>query len=322
MSPILIRPVREQIEHDRIIRVLQARLRKQFDVEANLGDDRRVPVRVGEQLLYPDLVLTAIGPSKKVQAIIEVETTESVNHLEAMAEWAHYGKAKAPFHLYVPSGLVEMARRLVENYGVSVEQLWSYSPVGDQIHFWLVSGDGEGTIVTSVTDSILMAEPVAPPPVEEAPAPAEQPATAAVSDPQRKPARPPKAAAKAVEPPAAAARAAKTNGKPAPQPAKPTAKASAPPAKPAARRPAKPAPAAAAAAKAEKPRAQAGAAKRTKPAQSKAGAGPRRATPARPVKKAARPAARPAKVAASRTAAKAATARGRAASKATRTKKR
>lgn len=162
MSPILIRPVREQIEHDRIIRVLQARLRREFAVEANLGDERRVPVRVGEQVFYPDLVLTATGSSRKVQAIIEVETTESVNHLEAMAEWAHFGKARAPFHLYVPAGLIDIARRLIETYQISIAQLWSYSPVGDQVHFWLVSGDGDGAILTSVTDSISAAEPVTP----------------------------------------------------------------------------------------------------------------------------------------------------------------
>lgn len=202
MSPILIRPVREQIEHDRIIRVLQARLRKEFDVEANLGDERRVPVRVGEQLFYPDLVLTAMGTSKKVQTIIEVETTESVNHLEAMAEWAHYGKARAPFHLYVPSGLVDIARRLIENYHITVAQLWSYSPVGDQVHFWLVSGNGDG-ILASVTDSISAAEPVRP--LLPEPAPVESPraedtdapAASAAAAPAARPSTPVKAAAKA-----------------------------------------------------------------------------------------------------------------------------
>ena len=144
MSPILIRPVREQIEHDRIIRVLHARLRKDFDVEANVGDDRRAALRVGQRTHHPDLVLTAPGAPRKVLGVVEVETGESVNHLEAMAEWAHYGKTRAPFHLYVPVSAVDIAKRLVDDYHVSVAQLWSYATVGDHVHFWLVRATGEG----------------------------------------------------------------------------------------------------------------------------------------------------------------------------------
>lgn len=302
--PILIRPVREQIEHDRIIRVLQARLRKDFVVEANLGDERRVPVRVGEQMLYPDLVLTASATSKKVLTIIEVETTESVNHLEAMAEWAHYGRARAPFHLYVPSGLVDIARRLIEAHGVTVAQLWSYSPMGDQVHFWLVSGNGDGTIVTSVTDSISAAEPVRP----AAPEPAAQPAEArpsAETAPSKgeKPAARPKAAKPS---PAAAAAAKPAAGTP---PAKPSVSAkgaktptAAPASSPAAAKPAptKPAPAKPAPAK-PAPVAKAAAKKATakpvrkpdaKPASKAAPAKPaaRKAAPKPAAKKASKPA--------------------------------
>ncbi|MCU0255454.1 MAG: hypothetical protein MUF60_01810 [Vicinamibacterales bacterium] len=284
MSPILIRPIREQIEHDRIIRVLQARLRKEFAVEANLGDERRVPVRVGEQVFYPDLVLTSSAASKKVQAIIEVETTESVNHLEAMAEWAHYGRSKAPFHLYVPSGLVDIARRLIESYKVSVAQLWSYSPVGDQVHFWLVSGDGDGTIVTSVTDSISSAEPVRPvltaPPAEEAPVAGEPQTVPAAAAPKKAvaasaPARgnkPPVTTAKAPSKPAAPV------ARPAGEPAAPKGAGKAPQ-KPVAKAAAKPVGAAAKPAKAVA----------RKPAAKKAAARPAAKKPA--VKK---PAARPA----------------------------
>jgi hypothetical protein len=227
LSPILIRPIREQIEHDRIIRVLQARLRKQYDVEANIGDERRVPVRVGLQTLYPDLVLTAMGAPRKLQGIIEVETIESVNYLEAMAEWAHYAKAKAPFHLYVPQTLVDMARRLLETHQIEVDQLWSYAALGDQVHFWLVSSDGDGGVVTSVTDSILIAEPsVAPPPAE--PASSEARPERAVESPTPEVARPaPKvvkpAAGEGRKPVAAAAKAQKparpVKVTPAPRPA-------------------------------------------------------------------------------------------------------
>ena len=70
MSPILIRPVREQLEHDRIIRLLIARLRRRFDVATNLGAELTVPVRVGRLVLYPDLVLTSTGRGRKLAGVV------------------------------------------------------------------------------------------------------------------------------------------------------------------------------------------------------------------------------------------------------------
>ena len=69
---------------------------------------------------------------------VEVETAESVNHLEAMAQWAHLGRARAPFHLYVPAGCVDIARRLAAENGVNVAEIWSYHTIGDQTRFTLV----------------------------------------------------------------------------------------------------------------------------------------------------------------------------------------
>ena len=69
---------------------------------------------------------------------VEVETAESVNHLEAMAQWAHLGRARAPFHLYVPPGWVDIARRLAAENSVNVAEIWSYHTIGDQTRFTLV----------------------------------------------------------------------------------------------------------------------------------------------------------------------------------------
>jgi hypothetical protein len=69
---------------------------------------------------------------------VEVETAESVNHLEAMAQWAHLGRARAPFHLYVPAGSVDIARRLAAENHVNVAEIWSYHTIGDQTRFTLV----------------------------------------------------------------------------------------------------------------------------------------------------------------------------------------
>ena len=138
MSPILVRPVREQLEHDRVIRLLLVRLKRKGDVVANIGESQTTPVRIGQVQLFPDLVLTTADRSHKLVGTVEVETGESVNHLEAMAQWAHLGKARAPFHLYVPAGSVEIARRLAAENQVNVAEIWSFHTLGDQTRFTLV----------------------------------------------------------------------------------------------------------------------------------------------------------------------------------------
>ena len=138
MSPILVRPVREQLEHDRVIRLLQVKLKRKHDVVTNIGEDQTVPVRIGQVQIFPDLVLTSVDRGKKLMGTVEVETAESVNHLEAMAQWAHLGRARAPFHLYVPAGCVDIARRLASENHVNVAEIWSYHTIGDQTRFTLV----------------------------------------------------------------------------------------------------------------------------------------------------------------------------------------
>ena len=138
MSPILVRPVREQLEHDRVIRLLQVRLKRRHDVVTNIGEDQTVPVKIGQVQIFPDLVLTSTERGHKLMGTVEVETAESVNHLEAMAQWAHLGRARAPFHLYVPAGSVDIARRLAAENQVNVAEIWSYHTIGDQTRFTMV----------------------------------------------------------------------------------------------------------------------------------------------------------------------------------------
>jgi len=102
VSPILVRPVREQLEHDRVIRLLQTRYRRKYDAAINPGSEQLAPVSGGNGPLYPDLVLFSPERGRRLQAVVEVETGESVNHLEALAEWTNFGRLRASFHLYVP----------------------------------------------------------------------------------------------------------------------------------------------------------------------------------------------------------------------------
>jgi hypothetical protein len=55
-----------------------------------------------------------------------------------MAQWAHLGRARAPFHLYVPAGSVDIARRLAAENQVNVAEIWSYHTIGDQTRFTMV----------------------------------------------------------------------------------------------------------------------------------------------------------------------------------------
>ena len=133
-----MRPVREQLEHDRLIRLLQLKLRRKYDVGINPGAEQNVPVGSGTTAVYPDLVLWSLDRGRRLQGIVEVETGESVNHLEALAQWVHFAKLRAMFHLYVPATMVDVARRLVEDNHVNANEIWSYHSLGDQVRFTLV----------------------------------------------------------------------------------------------------------------------------------------------------------------------------------------
>ena len=74
---------------------------------------------------------------------MEVETGESVNHLEALAQWAPFARLRAAFHLYVPASMVEVARRLCEDNQIHVNEIWSFHMVGDEVRFTLVQRSRE-----------------------------------------------------------------------------------------------------------------------------------------------------------------------------------
>ena len=220
MSPILVRPVREQLEHDRVIRQLQKDLtRRKVEVAINPGAEQNVGLGTGSRKEFPDAVLFATDKGRKVLAVIEVETGESVNHLEAMAEWAHYSRLKAPFHLYVPMGSVDVARRLAADNNITLAEIFSFHQVGDLVRFASVHRTGPAFR--------LPEDPPAPP----------EPARAEVKVAPPAPAK----VVKAVKAPVVAKPvvAAKPPAKPAAKPAAPTPK----PVPVAARKAAAPAPA-------------------------------------------------------------------------------
>jgi hypothetical protein len=133
-----LRPVREQLEHDRVIRLLQAKYKRKFDVAINPGNEQGTPVMVGQSPWYPDLVLLATERARKVLGVIEVETAESVNKVEAMSQWATFARLRGGFHLYVPTSMIDVARQLCADMQILVGELWAYTAIGDQVRFTLV----------------------------------------------------------------------------------------------------------------------------------------------------------------------------------------
>jgi hypothetical protein len=198
LSPILVRPVREQLEHDRIIRLLHGKFRRKYEAGMNPGAEQNMPVGIGPTALFPDIVLLSQDRGRKLQAIVEIETGESVNHLEALAQWAHYGRVRAAFHLYVPSGMVEVARRLTEDNKIHVAEIWSYHVVGDEPRFTLVHRNREPISAQAKARPMPKAA-VEAPVVKSVPSPIAKPIVKAGAKPEAKPAakaKPAKAAAK------------------------------------------------------------------------------------------------------------------------------
>ena len=280
MSPIYVRPAREQAEHDRLIRFLQAQFSGTFEVAVNEGDLRDVALKLGESTYFPDLILFE---GKKLAGLIEIETGESTNNLEALAQWVHFGKARVPFSLYVPELMLDTARRFCEQHQVAVTEIWTYRPLLEGFDLVRAVHDPQAVArapkaVAAKIVYIPRPDPPKPEPVPEPPPPPVEVApvrSAKGKVPAKVEVKATKPAAKGAvpAPPAKSGKAA-----PAPQaaPAKAApAKAAAPKAAPAKAAPAKPAKAPATKAPAAKPL---NPAKPVKPAPAKA------SKPAKPVK--------------------------------------
>ena len=175
MSPILVRPVREQLEHDRVIRLLQAKYKRKFEVSINPGNEQAAAVGPTESPWYPDLVLLASERTRKLVGVVEVETSESINHLEAMSQWKTFASLHVQFHLYVPASGVDSARRLLTDHQIETTEIWAYHAIGDQIRFTPVQraaqpADGKGRSVAEPREPAAAAKPAAAKPVAAKPA--------------------------------------------------------------------------------------------------------------------------------------------------------
>src|SRR3954465_5000297 len=145
--------------------MLHAKFRRKYEAGMNPGAEQNMPVGVGPGALFPDLVLLSPDRARKLQVIVEIETGEAGNHLEALAQWAHYGRIRAAFHLYIPAAMVDVARRLTEDNQIHVAEIWSYHVVGAEPPFTLAHRNKEA----------ISARAHAPPVAKPVPAPAPKP---------------------------------------------------------------------------------------------------------------------------------------------------
>ena len=226
MSPIYTRPIREQAEHDRVIRQLQVRYKRKHEVAINPGPERNQAVMVGDLECFPDLVLYSTDRSRKLEGTVEVETGESVHLLEARAEWGVFSKLKVPFHLYVPPQSIESAKRMCEEQEFPVAEIWTYHMALDQVRFTQVyrSPNAPKPASGPTPKAAAKTKPaVQPKPVAKAEPKSAKPAVGKSATPVKPVIKPVvKAVTKAVAPAKAALKPAKAVAKPV---AKPVAKA-------------------------------------------------------------------------------------------------
>ena len=191
-------------QRTRVIRQLQGKYKRKTDVVINPGNEQNQSVTVGELVVFPDLLVFAEG-SRRLLVTVEVETGESVNAIEARAEWGVYSKLKVPLHLYVPPASVDAVRRLCTEYQIVVAELWTYTTSFDQVRFTMVHRDAEAPVV-KIPERVATPAPKA---------------AVRVAKPAAKPA----AVKKAAKKPAPAKPKPKAKAKPAAKKAKPAPKA-------------------------------------------------------------------------------------------------
>ena len=114
---MLNRSYRNQSIHDKVIQVAALNLdRRNHDVYTNPNNERNV--WIGDN--YPDIIMSKKGTST-VEFIIEVETADSVNIVEATNQWKKYAtEIKASFYILVPLTHKLIAINLCKQVGISV----------------------------------------------------------------------------------------------------------------------------------------------------------------------------------------------------------
>jgi hypothetical protein len=168
----------------------------------------------------------------RLQGTVEVETGESVNSLEAMAQWGPFSRLRAPFYLYIPPASIDSVRRLCLDHHIPVAEIWTYHVVADQVRFTMVHRSQEAIDAAAKAAAEKPEKPAAAKVAPKATAADAKPANGAkvangarpAKDAKPAPEVKPAVAKPAVAKPAAAKPAAAKTAKPVAKTAKPVAK--------------------------------------------------------------------------------------------------
>src|SRR4051794_20813292 len=101
--------------HDRVIAVV-AQTQTQNNTYTNPGHEHNWSVSIGQETVYPDLLLWVSG-THRIAHLIEVETTDSVNEAES-GQWATYALGPGQFWLLVPANSLATAKVICQRRGI------------------------------------------------------------------------------------------------------------------------------------------------------------------------------------------------------------
>ena len=104
MSPILVRPVREQLEHDRVIRLLQVKLKRKHEVIANIGEDQSTSVKIGQVQIFPGSCAHDGGSRPQADGNGRGRNRRVGQPPRGEGPVGAPRAGAGPFHLYVPAG--------------------------------------------------------------------------------------------------------------------------------------------------------------------------------------------------------------------------
>src|SRR5687768_6879037 len=125
-----VRDEKNQQEHDTLLEMISRKIKiPTWTLATNPGSQENAgvayPAAAGQALAYPDIVAHEKF-TKKLAAVGEVETAESVTAEEAEAEWALYTSLAPRFFLYVPAELAPEAKALLRRFRIRPEGLFQY----------------------------------------------------------------------------------------------------------------------------------------------------------------------------------------------------
>ena len=124
------RDEKNQQEHDTLLEMISRRIKiPTWTLVTNPAAQENAgvpyPTASGQALAYPDIVAYEKF-TRKLAAVGEVETADSVTAEEAKEEWALYAMLAPRFFLYVPAELEPEARDLLRRHRIRPEGLFLY----------------------------------------------------------------------------------------------------------------------------------------------------------------------------------------------------